>query len=335
MVTAEEVARQTAAIEMPVMRRLRLRHTVDDWYVLEIRGKEHVPGYDPEEAGKGVPRQEFRREVLGDWTTRTGKAVYPQFGDIHVAKERLPYDPTLPLICGWDIGPAGKFAFVPTCMWFSRQWLIYPPIVVPEDVNCGIYEFGEWVAEYLQSEFAEPCGLSWRDLKTVHFGDPAGAAPVVQTVTSNPRIEARTVYRVLRDGMQVEAGINPKTWQPEVKELPGFGWNIQPGAVDNATRQEAIRSRLQTILPGGLAALVVDPRASYLLTAFRGGYEYPQRRDGRYELDPTKGWYSHGMNALEYAATRLSRVLNQDNEDLEKERALRERHTTRGAGRRR
>ncbi len=315
---------------------LRMLDTPDEWGILEIRGMEHTPEYDPDVIGAGMSVQTYRREVLGDWSATTGKVVYPEFGAIHKALDPLPFDPGRPLVCGWDFGgspTSGTPAFVPTQLNARRQWLVYPPLVPGEQETVGIYEFTQWVAQYLAEEFAAPAGLALPELKLVHIGDPAGDyhPPRTQGMTSS-RLEMRSCYQIIERGLQVVVG-HTEFGQPIVEEKPGFGWRVKRGEVTLAKRMEALRSRLTMLVDGGLPALVVDPAAKMIIDGFEGGYHYPQRQDGRYELDPAKNHFSHPMNALEYAASRLGTAFAPEPDDEGPARGRE--FTTRTPGRRR
>jgi hypothetical protein len=72
---------------------------------------------------------------------------------------------------------------------------------------------------------------------------------------------------------------------------------------------DAVRARLTTLVGEGLPALIVDPRAEFVIRAFLGAYCYEQYSDGTFSRDPckqgTQGHASHTMDALAYVATRL------------------------------
>lgn len=298
--------------------KLPLRRTEDGWYVLEIRGERDVPGYEPREVGRGMSTQTYRREVLGDWTASAGKVVYPEYGDIHEPREALPFDPELPLVLGWDLPAAtgGTPACVVSQVSHAGQWLLYGSVMPGRDEAIGVWAFGERVADYLQREFAAPAGLTVNDLRLVHYGDPAGnAKPLAGSVQSGgKRVEVRSAFDTLRLGEQVLAG-HDDDGAPIIQTLPGRGWVIQPGAVSLRERLEAVRGRLMTLLSGGAPALLVDPGATVLREAFRGGYNYAQRTDGQYELDPAKNRYSHPMDAMSYTASRLFALRSKDEDE--------------------
>ena len=278
------------------------------WHVLTIRGERDIPGYDPAEVGKGLSDQAFRREVLGDWTATAGKLVYPEFGPVHEAVQAIPYDPTRQLVLGWDLpgGNGGTPACVVTQLSARGQWLILSDVMPGPDETVGIYEFGERVAEHLHERYCRPHGIELSKLRLMqHFGDPAGQVRPPATVGSATKgQEMRSAFEVLLLGEKVFIGTDYRgreIWE----EKPGRGWVVEPGEVSLTKRMEAVRARLTHILSGGLAALVVSPEAQQVLDAFRGGYHYHQRADGRYELDPMKNESSHVADALSYSASRL------------------------------
>lgn len=287
------------------------------WTIATLEGRHVIPDY-PYEAMAALLDEETRRQELDlDWTATSGKRVYPEFGRLHEAVEPLPHDANRPLVCGWDLpgGNGGTPAFVPSQLNAFGQWLIYPELVPDEDESIGLYEFGERVAQYLHEEFARPSGLPLEKLKTLHYGDPVGNAPLPQTLAaSSLRLEKRSAYEVLRLGMRVPAEYDEETGHARIEEKPGWGWIVQPGEVSLTKRMEAVRARLKLLL-SGQPALVVDPQATMVVEGFKGAYHYPQRTDGRYELDPAKNHHSHPMNALEYIASRLFALPGKDRDE--------------------
>lgn len=279
--------------------KLPLRRTVDGWHVLEIRGERDVPGYDPREVGRGMSVQTYRREVLGDWTASAGKLVFPEYGDMHESLAALPFDPSRPLLCGWDLPAAtgGTPAFVASQLTQAGQWLIYGSVQPREDETVGVWDFGERVAYWLHGEFAEPAGCDLADLRLVHYADPAGQQRA-QGGKGSAAVELKSAFDILRDGEKIETGPG------QYVERVGWGWDIEPGEVSLTARLEAIRTRLMVNVLGG-PAILLDPGAVVLREAFRGGYHYHQRGDGRYELDPAKNKYSHPMDALGYIASMI------------------------------
>lgn len=302
------------------------------WTILEIRGARDIPDYDPVAVGKGMSDQAYRREVQGDWTATAGKLVYPEFGPVHEAVQAIPYDPSRQLVLGWDLpgGNGGTPACVVTQLSGRGQWLILSDVMPGADETVGIYEFGERVAEHLHERYARPHGLEVKDLRMQHFGDPAGQVRPPATVgTATKGQEQRSAFEVLNLGERLFLGTDYRgrdLWETK----PGRGWIVEPGEVSLTKRMEAVRARLTTVLPGGLAALVVSPEARWVHEGFAGGYHYPQRADGRYELDPAKNESSHPMDACSYVATRLFAARKAKDEDAWQSR---EKPQVRAAGR--
>jgi hypothetical protein len=298
------------------MRVIPVRDLDTGWTIASIAGRTVVPDYPYSALSSGMDEMQRRQELDLDWTASTGKRVYPEFGPIHCSIDPLPYDEHLPLICGWDLpaSTGGTPAFAPTQLSDAGQWMIYPPVCAEESEQVGTYAFGERVARYLREEFAEPSGVTLDELKLIHWADPAGNAPPIRTYGMNPKQELRSAYQTLLNGER-EFLYEDEEGEPVYHEKPGFGWMMQPGEMSIQGRQAAMRARLTALLPGGVPALIVDPNADIILVALKGGYCFDQRTDGRYELDPTKNKFSHVVNALEYAASRLSYARPKRRED--------------------
>jgi hypothetical protein len=289
---------------------LPLRLLKSGWHVLTVHYSS-VPGYDYAAASRGMTPEQKQQELEIDWSTVQGKRVYPEFGrEHHVAVEALEFNPHRPLYCGWDF--YGTPAFVPTQLNTYGQWLIFPPLAPSEENTIGIYDFGQIVADHLSRTYAVPHGLTLKQLKLVHFGDPSGAAPPPRTGDS-PK-EMRSAFDILRKGLELDIGLG-EDGERRVIRKPGLGWRILPGKIGLTERLEAVRGRLTMTLRDGLPALVVDSRAEVIKEGFLGGYHYPQRRDGHYDYTPEKDYYSHVMDALAYVATRLFETRGAEEED--------------------
>jgi hypothetical protein len=286
------------AVSGPLLMR---RHTADGWCVLRVPYTA-VPGYDFAAATEGMTEEDIRREILLDWTATSGARVYTGYNpEFHLATEPLRFDVDATFYCGWDFG--GCPAFVVTQLNGYGQWLILSALAPPEGLSLETYQFGEMVADHLLHTYALPADMELEDLKLVHFGDPAGNAPPPRTKATQAQ-ETRTHFQILRDGVRLHLGYDPDG-KEIVEERLGWGWRIQSGAVSFEARKAAVQARLSTLLRGGAAALVVDPNCTVIAEGLGGGYHYPQKTDGRYELEPLKNWHSHGCNAMEYIATRL------------------------------
>jgi hypothetical protein len=177
-----------------------------------------------------------------------------------------------------------------------------PPVTVSERDKIGIYEFGEMVADHLLREYAAPWGLDLDDLPMVQVGDPAGQYRPARTGAR--RQEVHAAWEVLRVGSKLYLGQDDRG-NEVFEERPGWGWSFIKGDIDHTKRQNAIRSRLTTLLPGGLPALVIDPRNTEAISGMAHGYHYPEHEDGTLDREPAKNQVSHLINAYEYCATRL------------------------------
>lgn len=285
------------------------RQTPDGFTIARIHYS-IIPDYDFRAASEGLSRDQVAQELEIDWNASSDKRVYPNFSEIHIAADPVPFDPDLPLLCGWDL--PGTPAWCPTQLQRDGTWVLWPPLVGDDAHETGVYEFGQMVYERLLGQFCEPYDLPYERLRMTHWGDPAGNSRPNRTLaTSNPKLEQRSAYSVLEKGGQVITGFHKG--EPIIEERPGWGWQIGSGAVSLGERLQRMRDRLD-ILIGGRPALLVDPNldvpdADYLVRACKGGYCYKQKANGRYEDEPDKGWFSHGINAAEYVVTRLAKTL--------------------------
>jgi hypothetical protein len=300
--------------ELPPDPRYRVKRweTADGWTIATVHWS-LVPGYDYEAACEGLSPQAIRQEVEIDWQASGGLRVYPEYGPFHLAAEPLEFDPERPLYCGWDFGAhaGGTPAWVPSQINTFGQWLIFPPIAPLPEEPIGTYEFGQLVADHLQREYATPAGKSWKQLKLLHFGDPNGNQRPART-GQRPE-ELATHFEILKTGIRVPLGQNERG-EMRYQVKPGFGFSIKGGPVEITPRLEAVRARLNMLLPGNLPALVVDPRATVIKDGFGGGYHRKRRSDGSYEGKPDKNWYSHAFDALAYIAACLFRTFEEEEE---------------------
>lgn len=295
---------------------LRRWDTTDGWTVLSVPHTA-VPNYDFEKVTEGMTEDQIQREVLLNWSVVVGRAVWPEFNyDRHVALDPIEFDPETPLHVGWDWG--GCPAFVPTQLNSFGQWLIFPSLSPPDTRTTGVYEFAQEVADHLLREYAAPNGMGLEDLKLVHIGDPNGAGRPPRT--GQRRQELRSCFEILRRGIDIYTGDEEDAQIAERR--PGWGWNVIPGAVNITARLEAVRSRLTTMLQGGLSAMVVDPRATTVIEGMGGSYAYKQYSDGTYSRDPDKSYWSHTCDAMGYVGTRLfARPTRQDRDEDDERRS--------------
>ena len=88
-------------------------------------------------------------------------------------------------------------------------------------------------------------------------------------------------------------------------------------------RKEIIEHRLHT-LHDGKPALLVDKNCVIIREGFKGGYRYPELKDGqqfvkKFEFPFRDGYYEHLMNAMEYIAVNIfspvasKNITHQDN----------------------
>lgn len=83
-----------------------------------------------------------------------------------------------------------------------------------------------------------------------------------------------------------------------------FGLYVEPGALSQTERSEAIRWFLTNTTPDGKPMLLVDPTCTTLISGFTGGYH--RKQIGERVLDePDKNEYSHLMDCMAYVAAKI------------------------------
>jgi hypothetical protein len=280
---------------------IRLRLTPDGFYVASLP---HTlrPDYDLKGVTQGLSEEDIQREIYMNWNASKGVRVYPSFRyEVHVAGERLPFDPDQPLHIGWDFGNEPACAI--TQLNALGQWQIFPGFHPEANEFDGIYSFAERVADHLLREYAAPNDMDVDDLLMVHIGDPAGAAPISQA--KGRRGAVTTCFDILRRGLEIYQGEDEETGMPIYEKKPGWGWHLVKGATTIPGRVEAVRNRLNTLLDG-YPALIVDPRDEFAISGFLGGYHYHEHQDGFINVrEPKKDHFSHYFDALGYIASRL------------------------------
>ena len=83
-----------------------------------------------------------------------------------------------------------------------------------------------------------------------------------------------------------------------------FGWYIEPGALSQTERAEAVRWFLTTTTSDGKPMLLVDPSCTWLISGLTGGYH--RKKVGERLLDePDKNEYSHLIDCLAYLCAKI------------------------------
>jgi hypothetical protein len=142
--------------------------------------------------------------------------------------------------------------------------VLYPEL---QSIDCGILAHGKVVKSESATYFA---GAAFSD-----YGDPAGN----QRSQNDERTANQLLYRE-------------------------YGIRVLPGPVSAVARWEAVRRLLTTTTADGQPMLLVDPRCTWLIAAFTGGY-HRKEVAGRLLEEPAKNEYSHIMDALGYVAASV------------------------------
>lgn len=244
--------------------------TANGVYVARVHYTADPAKRDPawiENEKKGTTAAAWEREMEINFNVFMGKAWYEEFRfDFHVAKEPIKPIPSRPLFRGWDYGQTFNPAVV-FCQTtvFGQLLILYPEIY---GLESGLHPF----ARAVKSE----SGTYFPGYQISDYGDPAG-----NNRSPNDEKSATDILRA------------------------DYGINVLPGPVAFGTRSEAIRKLLTTTTAQGQAMLLIDPRCTWLIGAFTGGYHRKQLSSGQLLEEPDKNEYSHIMDGLGYLASSV------------------------------
>jgi hypothetical protein len=224
-----------------------------------------------------MPARDFAMEYEKSWQTFEGKPVYDDYSRrIHVSSARVPVEPGLPLLIGWDFGltPAAIL-----CQLVGRQLRCLKEFI---EEDGSISKLAPVVWNYLRQNF-QPWFAA--EGKIRNYVDPAG----FQKAQTDERT-CVDVMRVCGDLMRPERRI-------------GFT-DILPGPVGWEARRKAVEDYLTKTYGEGPGLLIDEDGCPVLIEGFGGGYRYPDKAT---EIEPTdirplKNKYSHPHDGFQYVA---------------------------------
>lgn len=250
--------------------------------------------------GFGHNENHVRRFVHNEFgAVWNGQPVYPEFNrDIHVAREPLRADPTVPIDAGLDGGRTPAMMFVQN-MPNGQLRVLGELVVYDPDKKQALERLGPTA----MAELA-------RDYVKLHFPNCR-----MGTVYYDPAID----YGADEDGYD---------WLKFFKN--SFKAKYKPGgsAANRINpRLESVRKRL-TMLIGGKPAMVIDPqKCPMLIRGFSGGYIFERvelsNGTGRFKEKPVKNDFSHGQDAFAEVSLGLDRNGASIIEDMEDRHAAR------------
>jgi hypothetical protein len=219
------------------------------------------------EQRRGMTEAAWQREMEINFNVFAGKAWYPEFR-IDFHVAKEP----LAVIDGRPIARGWDYGLTPAtifCQTTAKGQLLvlYPEL---QSVDCGILAHGRVVKSESATYFSK---ATFND-----YGDPAG--------NQRSQTDEKTANDILRSE---------------------YGINVLPGPVSFEARDNAIRKSLTTMTPDGQPMMLIDPRNTWLIAAFTGGY-HRKEVAGRYLEEPDKNEYSHIMDGYGYVASSINSI---------------------------
>ncbi|MBP2651946.1 MAG: hypothetical protein H6Q74_2771 [Firmicutes bacterium] len=219
------------------------------------------------EQKKGTTTAAWEQEYEINFNYFSGRPWYPEFR----RDFHVAKDPIRP-VAGRPIVRGWDYGLTPaTCFCQTtakgQMVILYPEL---QSTDCGILAHGQVVKAEAVSYFP---GYEFSD-----YGDPAG----------NQR--SQNDERTANDLLQSEYGIV-----------------VLPGPVAAMARWEAVRKKLTSLTPDGQPMLLIDPRCTWIIGGFTGGYHRKEVAGVLLE-EPDKNEYSHMMDAVGYVAASIFNV---------------------------
>lgn len=236
----------------------------------------HNEGFDYWRMQLGASQEKIDRFILNKWVAKkAGRPVYPEWSpEFHVAKKPIEFSERLPVIIGQDFGRT-------PCAVIGQVGLDGQIRILREITsdNMGIADF---VTQKLRPTLINHFGL--HEVKTICFGDPAGADPTqVDDVTCIETMNRLGIYTI-------PAPVTPYGQR-------GYH-NSSVTRINNVS--ELLNRRI-----GSAPGVLVDPSCTVFINGMNGDYHYRRMRlnessddDAKYTDEPDK---SHPVSDVQDA----------------------------------
>lgn len=213
-------------------------------------------------------RRSFLEGRLG-FAPPDGEPIFKDFNyALYVSDKPLEYNPKLPLITGWDIGPtAVNKAFIVGQLDSRGTLNVLGELMVTDP---GVSKLGELVIRRMDEWFGAK-------LTNRNFCDPVGF-DISQTDGLSPAMILRKM-----------------------------GIDLQKGEETFQLRFEAVTQTMNRLIDGVPGMRIDGTRCRKLTEGLMGGYRYRivDLPNQRFSKEPIKDIYSHVQDALQYLCSRL------------------------------
>ncbi|MBP2638223.1 MAG: hypothetical protein H6Q72_4130 [Firmicutes bacterium] len=219
------------------------------------------------EQRKGLTQAQWEREYEINFHVYPGKPWYPEFR-MDFHVAKEPLQP----VQGRPVVRGWDYGLTPaTCFCQTtakgQLLILYPEL---QSTDCGILAHGQVVRAESGTYFP---GYQFND-----YGDPAG--------NQRSQNDEKTANELLRSEYSI---------------------TVLPGPVAAMARWEAVRKKLTSLTPDGQPMILIDPRCTWIIGAFTGGYHRKEVAGVLLE-EPDKNEYSHMMDAIGYVAASIFNV---------------------------
>ena len=225
-----------------------------------------------EKERRGIPAQEWNREMERSFINYGGKPVYMKVFNrrLHIHETDVDPDPSVPLIVGWD---SGGFPAAAICQYIGNHFTVLDEIYTDHFQSASL--FIPYVYEYIATKYP---------FYFLDVVDPAAFD------------EGKTVDQTR---VWVSIMINPP-------------YNRTPIAGEKLfTKRRDGVIRLMSMLDDGVPRFMVNPRCKFTIAGMSGGYQYPEKvspKSIQRPDRPLKNEFSHIQDAIQYAVSVIDKL---------------------------
>ena len=223
-----------------------------------------------EMAQENVPPDDWEQEMEINYRAHKGRPVISNWKR-HIFVKPLDYDSELPLriVCdyGTEVAVAAFAQYVPVPGFNFRQLKILDEIVLR---NSNTNELALAIIDYMKGKFTR----SWETHNYIMYCDVAGT--------------------------QGKAEVSDPSLNSSIKIMRSHGFHPRCKRMFIPDSTAVVKTVFAQVGPNGEPAIVIDPRADYMIQCASGGWHFPDKPGAREGYPDKDGEFDHGGDIYRY-----------------------------------